>query len=1298
MAKNREELVDMVEEDREEGFFDMEEDGEVELYLDEDDEEMVLVEDEDDEYVENDELANIDPLSFYAEKADYLLEREVFDLASLRQVLMDKYLAHFAQEKGISVEDLILGCTEQDQRYLSLLNKLYPKVSSYLTQSLRPDNREYLIRVLGVALSATVWEAIEKLALKKGITSEKLSSLAQERDLDPAYYRRVFNPSPFLASVVVEAEDFGVPPYLVVQENINLLDVLLGVEKEEKKEVSDSVDKKVLSEKVNEDLEVEVNNVVNAILKVYDNLYADSFVNRPLGVLTSQGILGYDLSKGNPYIVGGSTYAKQLYQFLRQQVPRVLPQETDMSLIDSSYIDTKGNLVKAYSPLYHLLNAYGVKADGTRVKTWSEFRSYLAEDLRNRVRNVLSKVPVEQSIKMQAQLISLFTNCILVDKFDIIRSMMLRIKIDGLNTHMLGAKLHSQAKELFGKEFGKVIHEGVDDFGVYDLLYVFDVDMYSSEILFSYKIYERLIQSGNEPSLANIVVGQGLDGKNVTINLQDEKNVLTGIIAASGSGKGVLTLNILASLYASGCPVMYLDYKPDMAATLWDVERYFRGKGIPARIFSIDSKEDRRDDGVIPVRKYPYGYRNEGVISVLSDVDYALFPYLKSLQFAALLATYRSTGLLPRNEKIFFILDETQGFTRSYLAMLGKLDKVLGGRKKDTESEEYQLAQKIRTAFGPELKTLLSDMRDVTGRKGYVSLILLAQKVDPAEWKDASGEATNWREAFAATLIASLNLKIIGKGAGTSPSYGLREVKKPGVELIEAKNTHGYWALSSTVKPTDATVEIFKSYLTLNKNDFDWDAYNRKDFKRMPYTGGVLMSINDDVIRDYVVRNEFHLPDGSLRESIGFLGLMKMLAGSDEAALARKMSQGYEQMELVFRKLGLADRYECVEEYLYDCSPQSIFSWAELKSMMERGLTAPAGVMVDKSDASVDWMGDHDERVPAGDVDDGVDMGQEEDMYDEGVYVEDNVEEILYSDKYAGSPYAGERVASAGEGQKRVPVDDDRVIKDVSSYKSPKDRIGYSNVYSEPIKLPVNPFQLFGVNDRPFSMINALKMMSNFLMDEIRRMFGDYQRIESVEITSTGLVFNDIAFRPKFSQQILDSLPYDIRLQVQQGNLVELFYFQNLYKFKNLAVLRIDNARLAEGRVRRELGLSPKKSWSVLFKKFPYLKEIEIGGRRITDESSAKSYDADGRGGFDLTEKLRSIFGVGINSVSSSRMERVWSSRPVKILVGAAGWTLGVKLVTLAASMFGPWGLLFGAFAGYGAYREFKKDRSNNKN
>jgi hypothetical protein len=1220
----------------------------------------------------------------------------------LRQRLFEEIMKTISDSRGLVLHDLILSCDVQDEGYIALVVALYPSLERFIRQIANPNDRGTLVDVLGTALSASIWTSIADLSGKRGLSVENFGALT-----DSIYGEGTFEPeyttiADYTAAVISKTLGASVHDSSFVAKDLALLKAIAeGADVAEP--TSERVPVIVIDDEPAVD-EMEVESVVNAILKVYDNLYAPCFINRPMGVLTSEGILKQSMGGGVETVGRGVNFAKRLYSFINKQTRGYLGDETTNRHIDSSFISADGKLLTPYSPAYHLKNINGIKDDGSQVRTWTEFRRYLHTDLTQKVRSVLGKVESEDTIGMQSVLIALFTNCIIIDKFDVVSSMSLKLKVDGL-TSGLGTAILANTKGLFGKDFGEIINEGVDAFGIYDLLYVFDVAAYTSEILFSYKAHESLIASGNTPSISNVVVGKGLDGKDVTVNLGNELNILTGIVAGSGSGKGVLTLNILASLFAEGCPVMYLDYKPDMAGTLWQMERYLQGKGHNSRIFAIDSKEDRRKDGATPLRSSPYGTGNTGLVP-LTSVEYGLFPYLKTLQFASLLATARTKGIFQRKEKMFFILDETQGFSRAYLTMLKKLQEFEKSKAKTPEAEDAVFAKKLITAFGAELRSELSNVRDVTGRTGLMGLILLGQKVDPEEWKVMfpDGSSSSWKESFAALLMSSVNLKFVGKAAGTSPSYALGNVTIKGKGYIDDKDIRGYWALSGSVKPTNASTSIFKSYLTLNDNDFNPEAWAAGNTESMPYTGGVLGGISDAVNRDNVINNEFLQSDGSIRDTVGFLGLMKLIGGADEASLAEKVSRGYNQMEAMFNLLGLNQRYSCVEEYLYDCSPESVFTYAELRDLMN-GDASVDGSVDGAPLAEKDWLGDNGQPVNSNPQGTPPIVGSAEstevpsgyqDLFGNQNKQQDPISDVEEPDLLADDertttqPPRGANPPKGAPQPQAVPQQPNDVTN-ANDYKRPADLSGYEGVYNEEMTLPQNPFRLFGTSDRPISALSSLKMMSKFIMDEILRVTGDYGRVESLEFTSTGMVINNYAFRPRFEEHIIESMPFDIKSKVAKGNIIELFHFENIYKFKNLAHLRIDNSRLAEGRVRREISLHPKKSWVKLFDRFRNLQELYIGGERITDQETAQQYDDRGRGGFSLTEKLREKLSVGLSAVTSSRMDKVWDSKPVRVIGKAAGWTLAAKTVAVAAAFLGPWGLLFGGLAAFGAYKHLKK-------
>lgn len=62
------------------------------------------------------------------------------------------------------------------------------------------------------------------------------------------------------------------------------------------------------------------------------------------------------------------------------------------------------------------------------------------------------------------------------------------------------------------------------------------------------------------------------------------------IFAGSRSGKGVLTNNIISTLLASGCGVIYIDSKPEQARAIWGFERYYNAHttGTPLKLLAVD--------------------------------------------------------------------------------------------------------------------------------------------------------------------------------------------------------------------------------------------------------------------------------------------------------------------------------------------------------------------------------------------------------------------------------------------------------------------------------------------------------------------------------------------------------------------------------------------------------------------------------------------------------------------------------------------------------------------------------------
>lgn len=246
-------------------------------------------------------------------------------------------------------------------------------------------------------------------------------------------------------------------------------------------------------------------------------------------------------------------------------------------------------------------------------------------------------------------------------------------------------------------------------------------------------------------------------------------------------------------------------------------------------------------------------------------------------------------------------------------------------------------------------------------------------------------------------------------------------------------------------------------------------------------------------------------------------------------------------------------------------------------------------------------------------------------------------------------------------------------------------------VYSEELKIENNPFKLYK-SEGTLDTINALRKITNIIMKDVGRVIGDYSLITKFEILGDGvLVFNDTVYTPKFEQSFIDSLPVVLQNKIEQGLLAEFFNLRTIYKFKNLQELVIESNNLAQGRARKEMGIGYRKRFLVLFKKFKNLHYINIGGVEYTRENP----DTASEEGYLLPKEgfFKSIF----KSKTPERFEettgwmgKVYNFKPVKAIVNAVGWTMGVQTVFLLANLLGPWGLFFGALATANAYKEIK--------
>jgi hypothetical protein len=680
--------------------------------------------------------------------------------------------------------------------------------------------------------------------------------------------------------------------------------------------------------------------IVNNLMGVYENLYGgDNFINKPKGILTQEGLLVLDESMRPIIVTSQNTEQITMYNLINKYISTPLKHKADVKApLDGDYFSDTGELIYNYCPIMHLYNINGVvKTEEDTIDIydkWAEFKEVLKNNIFNMVISALDCIDISNHnslVNFRASFIRLMTTSLFaIEWTNNIANLrgVLGCKLDELNKFLSKDFESSQA---FTVQSGKLVCCETDAKNITSIIYTFDQAAHGAEILFSYKMYDKLINAGVSPSYNQLVVGQNVKGKNFTLNFQDESNTLTAIIAGSRSGKGVLTLNIMAGLLASGAPVCYVDYKPDMSAMLWRLDEQY---GTP--IYATDSSLGRDKLGTTHPRAKEFGVNAPNIESLKEG--FRLIPYLKSLQLLVVIANLRSSKspVCATTAKPFFIFDEFQAFNYAYVLFLNELTKIVKEKpKKDNPDPTFetrkQYADRLIQTFGNEkLDNDLSAFLRTHGAQGKCSCICIGQSINPTGWVD-------WEEGALPKFLKGCVWRFSGANHSTGKSpYGLNSSKSKfaGRNFID-NNTLGYWGIHKGFSPPqgDTSITCIKSYMTLNDNDVDKalsEGYSVSAANDNTFTGSLLNRINDEIVKDTIVHKDFYEEDGSVRERVGFPGLVKHLMGSkgSDDDLKTALSAGYNLALNVIKACKLP--YETVEDYLYDCSLESFFTVAEL--------------------------------------------------------------------------------------------------------------------------------------------------------------------------------------------------------------------------------------------------------------------------------------------------------------------------------------------------------------------------------
>lgn len=369
--------------------------------------------------------------------------------------------------------------------------------------------------------------------------------------------------------------------------------------------------------------------LVSKVKKRYDLLFESGYdLSRPYGILTQEGIIYVDSEKvlkvrENPDKDIDFSASMNMYDLVSDKIGLNLSDARSSKNISLDMLEgytQSGNL--NYFPYKLLEYAYGrnpsneesktynyatIRKSGTSVGVstkWKDFGTKIVEDvkltiedsivaycldilktgydkeaIRNAIRQPKNIKDIQGYIEYVAD--SLSTCIIITDyKSNNAKPVLLKLRVcDPKN--MVGDDLIT---EIIYKAFsgntggsdGVRLSSGLNStdsrqYGVYEYGHEFNHLLSNAMPLFAYKAYEKLKEKGEAITYKDLVLGQSTDGtilRNGTHGLILDKNLFHYINAGSRSGKGVMTLNLVAAALLSNKAVIYLDNKPDMVSML----------------------------------------------------------------------------------------------------------------------------------------------------------------------------------------------------------------------------------------------------------------------------------------------------------------------------------------------------------------------------------------------------------------------------------------------------------------------------------------------------------------------------------------------------------------------------------------------------------------------------------------------------------------------------------------------------------------------------------------------------------
>lgn len=383
---------------------------------------------------------------------------------------------------------------------------------------------------------------------------------------------------------------------------------------------------------------------------------------------------------------------------------------------------------------------------------------------------------------------------------------------------------------------------------IYEYQYDVNPMLSQAEPLFGYVVQRQNQKKGKASNWNNILIGESMSGKELyaskTSDIKLQNTFTHNMIAGSRSGKGVMTMNILASAVASGKPIFYLDRKPDMASMLFDLSRgsqFIVNGGLYNAEYDTFKHFDETSGDAMEFWRNSVAYLNENSkILDLFDVSTTSYSgvlgdyvYFRAFMFALGICVLRSkmTGKLDDirdsvfngNNGIVIVVDELTGFQGSINRIFSNIQSTLVQKALNMGDVDEVLRKKADISA----KIGVAQMKASEANKESARM---AQEAEVEKLQRELDMLVDEQSLYAGTLFnkirASFSTLVSQKVAGfKNKEYNYSDIFVLG-QYLDAN----YYASSLTATNKGALSSVFFP-LTSKKDDY-YAAYKGADIVR----------------------------------------------------------------------------------------------------------------------------------------------------------------------------------------------------------------------------------------------------------------------------------------------------------------------------------------------------------------------------------------------------------------------------------------------------------------------------------